>query len=653
MISNLRCLMLKHRFIADDNLQVIKFGVRLIRDDDILQLKRHEYSTSLAVHNLFRAAFSLFIYRKWRLPELEADIDLDSSASIEKFFHEYGKQIPYGEQNHSLEGTHKIIKYLLETNQDVISECSEEWRHKLLFPFVYDYYRISHATSELYNDFLRLLKDASERWVSVNLALKHILIKSREDDDYTCEEMLQQLDDLEAAKSVRFSHNFVTSFARICKHAFTFTRYLNGAIKGMKKFKSMKVLAKVACMIIASAVSMVDTYIDHSELLYNMDYEMSNSVWSFIMVMSWKLQKWFDDDLKRSYDRELQIWDFYDNARLLQDLKKKMTESSVSKEEVEVMIDKLEKKIDNFSKTLVDMNSDAHKYCDVIREAGKTLNQFIADDKLWATKFCFRPHDDMLQMKRFVDPMREAVSKLFLATVFLPASLRWYIKGWKDNTIKSLLKSVLEHSEPDPFYGILHFLRCLSIHAKPLGFLFDYNEARKDISLRPLVDHSEKFMFGGSLIISGLKNSLEGICESWTSVILALEQILQKCRAGDYTYGEMLRQLNDLEATGTVEFSHEFIRWFEYICDATADFLRCMSLVINFTTVSLECVTLGIYRKKVSKLLKGMGKKYNRRITSILSIVATCMGDFKLLQEMEKKSWKFFHSIECFFKEEW
>ncbi|GJT97397.1 LIS1 homology motif protein, partial [Tanacetum coccineum] len=71
---------------------------------------------------------------------------------------------------------------------------------------------ISHANSELLNEFLKFPKDASESWLSVKMALKQIAVKSRA-HDYTYKEMLQQINDLEAASGVAFFDKFITSFA--------------------------------------------------------------------------------------------------------------------------------------------------------------------------------------------------------------------------------------------------------------------------------------------------------------------------------------------------------------------------------------------------------------------------------------------------------
>ncbi|GKG54088.1 hypothetical protein Tco_0557611, partial [Tanacetum coccineum] len=49
-------------------------------------------------------------------------------------------------------------------------------------------------------------------WLSVKMALKQIAIKSGP-DDYTYEDMLQQVNDLEAVSGVAFSDKFITSFA--------------------------------------------------------------------------------------------------------------------------------------------------------------------------------------------------------------------------------------------------------------------------------------------------------------------------------------------------------------------------------------------------------------------------------------------------------
>ncbi|GJW72289.1 DNA-directed RNA polymerase II subunit 1 [Tanacetum coccineum] len=87
--------------------------------------------------------------------------------------------------------------------EEVINECKEEWRHAQLFQLVYMYYLVGDSISVLYNEFVRLLKDMSNSWLSVKLALEKILIKSKA-DDYTYEEMLEQLIDLKLLKVLDF-----------------------------------------------------------------------------------------------------------------------------------------------------------------------------------------------------------------------------------------------------------------------------------------------------------------------------------------------------------------------------------------------------------------------------------------------------------------
>lgn len=160
-----------------------KFGVCFIHDEDIHQLKRHDDITNGVVYSQFEATLTLPPDLKWYFRACNADTTVSScppfipdlTPSIVKFI--------LGKQLHSLDDMNKITKCLVEINQNVLSEWKEEWRQANLFHLVYDHYRISRGTSELYNDFVRFLKDVSVSWRSAKLALEQILVKSTADND--------------------------------------------------------------------------------------------------------------------------------------------------------------------------------------------------------------------------------------------------------------------------------------------------------------------------------------------------------------------------------------------------------------------------------------------------------------------------------------
>nr|GEX15353.1 hypothetical protein [Tanacetum cinerariifolium] len=313
-----------NRFIADGKLQVTNSGVRFVRNEDIEKLKLHEYITSMRVYKVFDDILSLPTDMRC-LHTCEADTELHSSPSV---IHDLTDSIirfiiEYGNQQDSMDGILKIIKCLLEINQEVISECMEEWRNTQLFQLVNMYYLIS-------------------------------------DNDYTHEEMLEQLIDLEAAKSVRFSDSFVRLLTYICKQTVAFGKFLNEEIQGNEKLKSLKVLAKLSSAAIACVFGMVATYMGDSELLQDMKDTRSSAMWLHMieglsrngggrfykkahqrffnknagLVVMTKTKQ--EHQFRKLFERELHIRDFYDNAILLQDLKKRMLWFSCMTKENEV-----------------------------------------------------------------------------------------------------------------------------------------------------------------------------------------------------------------------------------------------------------------------------------------------------------------------------
>lgn len=494
--------------------------------------------------------------------------------------------------------------------------------------------------------------------------------------------------------------------ARICEQTVAFAKFINEEIQGNDK-NSFKVLAKLSSAGIACVFGMVATYMGDSGLLQDMKNTSSNSMWLHmieglsrngggwyykrvhqgifhdnagpvvLMTMQRELmtmQK--EHQIGVLFDRELQIRDFYDNAILLQDLKKRMPWfSHVTEEneaEMKIVIYKLEKKIDKISKTVEDMSTHAQKYSREIREAGITINQLIADRKLQPRVY-FSPEENILQLKRFDDIVIEVVSNLFQATGFLPADLYWYTCAreadaelFPDHPVmlkrtSSEIKSILEQTELDPFYGILEVLRCLNLRLIRARAFLVTNKGYKEFKstrFHPFLYKQYKISHETSRLCEEFINMLNGISESLTILTLALEQILLKGIAGDYAYGELLQHLNDLKAGESVGFSDDFLTSFEYIVKQSAKFIKIKDLMIyRNRRLQTPCfskhVSLRVYcskKLKCRKALREFQKVVSLTVLGVFSILATCLGDFELLQEMENMKWNstLLHLFKCF-----
>ncbi|XP_071711586.1 uncharacterized protein [Rutidosis leptorrhynchoides] len=625
----------------DGKLQVTKYGVRFIRSEDILQLKLHESSTSLAMYHLFQPTLSLPTDLQ-NLLSVEADPDLtvffhDLTSSIKKFILHINSK-----QQISLDGFQRIIIFLHDVNQEVLSECREEWRHKHNFHLVYYYCRMSHGISEIINDFVRLLRDASDNWLSVKLAMEQIAVKCKA-GDYPYEEMQQQLKDLEGANTVRLTDNLVTSFGHICQQIVAFSTHLFIVIKCNKQFKSLKVLTKASCIIIACVFSIVAVYMGDDKKLQDIK---PNHAW-LDMIQSFSIAG--NQYLKSRFDRELQISDFNENVFLLQNVKNKLTWLTIiiRKEEEMIAIDKFEKKINNMSKTIEDMSSHAHKFSHITKEAGIILNQLIVDGTLEVTEFgaCFRQGADILQLKRYEDPLREGVTNLFRTIAFLPASLQCYLRASNAEPQITTIKSILAHTGQDISSDILKTIRCfcMDLYFHVTGHRSTYNVDQDMLQrawkIEVIINEMCKF-FSESV------SFLIGIIGTWGCVTLSLEQILLKCRAGEYTYDEMLHQLNHVKVVESIESYDDFIRSFECLCDDVAGVLRRMHSVILCGIMSETRAKL-----KWMELVEGSGQVLSQIIIGSFSILATFMGDFELLQEMENmtsNSTLLLHLIRCF-----
>ncbi|GJZ19057.1 hypothetical protein Tco_0555647 [Tanacetum coccineum] len=110
--------------------------------------RRQGFGDPSDVRNLLQATLTLPSDLRWYISACESDTNLNSH--------------------------HSIIDDNTCVNQEVLSEGNEDCRQAQWLPLIYDYYEISHATYELHNEFLKLLKDSS--WLSVKMALKQIAI---------------------------------------------------------------------------------------------------------------------------------------------------------------------------------------------------------------------------------------------------------------------------------------------------------------------------------------------------------------------------------------------------------------------------------------------------------------------------------------------
>ncbi|PWA69045.1 NB-ARC domains-containing protein [Artemisia annua] len=625
----------------DGKIQVTKFGVRFIHDEDINQLKELEGSTKRAVHILFRATLLLPTDLQCYIRACEADTDLNSFDSIihdltittMKFI------LDYREKQHQLDGICRIIKCLIEINQKVLSECIDfPFTYTQIYPLVYGYYQISRGISELYTEFIRLLKDISNSWFSVKLAMEQIVAKHRQ-GTYPYKEMVN---DLEAVRSIRFSDDFITSFAYICKQIVSFSSHLNKEIQGNKDLKLLEVMAKVSSVTIAGVFSIVATYMGDKQLLKKMKDITLYSMWMQVVqtFSSDESYRWFNvrkHFAKPSCDMELCISDFIDSANLLRKFKIKMTKfnSFTNENEPEVMtvIEDLQKNIDNFTVTIEDMCNHAHKYTLDIREAGIRLYPFIAHPTLRVSRCgvsSIRDEDIQLQ-KKYEDPLSEVIYILYKVTLSLPTDLPWYISSCEAETdihschsiihdhTSSVIKTFLEFGKyQDSLYSIRKIFRCL--HQNNLEVLSKIGEFLKEQEhkqLQHLHVECEMVTHGIFYVVIDFVKFLKDILDEWLRVKVALQKILAESGSGDCTYEEMVEQLKILGQAQSLLSLDKFCKSFLYFCDKAGCYYRH----------SLKTVIHGGNIKEISRVTVN--------VASVLTVTAAYMGDSRLLENLQ------------------
>ncbi|KAJ0762291.1 hypothetical protein HanOQP8_Chr04g0159711 [Helianthus annuus] len=552
--------------------------------------------------------------------------------------HDLTKSITYicdhGKQQYTLVDMHKIVKSLIEINQEFLSECKEEWSHTELLPLVYDYYQIIGGTSVLYIEFLRLLKDASDSWLSVKLALEQIVAKSRTYNYYSYTEMLEQLNDLEAADGIKFCDNFIRSFAFICKQTVSFSRDFSEHIQDIEKFKSMITLEKVSSITVVVIFSILTTYMCTDKQLQEMKGASSYSMW-LDLIHGWS-DKWFPTT--GSYGRELRIWDFIDSAVVVRDLKTKMAPFACftrdSEEEMMIAINKLEKMTDKILVTIEDMNRHAHQYSLDIREAGITLNKLIADGNLQLGVTGVRlmaPNEE----QNYENSGSQAMTTTYRATLSLiPTDLQWYVRACEEDeeadgssllschsiihdNSNSIGKIICDHPRTKGVKSLDDIHKAITrLHTINQEAFTVLNECKEEWRQHPQLIHLvydyHKICLQASQLYKGFVRWLHGQCDSLLSVIFTLEEFVVNARQDDNDYriyGEEMMTMHHND-DGRFMLAGDFIKSLVDICKQTVAFAR------QFDEEIQEL-----------KSVKVLAKVSGRLIAGVLSLMATSMEE--------------------------
>ncbi|MFS7941182.1 putative TIR domain, P-loop containing nucleoside triphosphate hydrolase [Helianthus anomalus] len=353
----------------DSNLHVTNFGARFIDNEYMMHLKRPEGSLISTVAGRCVDAPNPEDHQ-WYVAACEDDANLHHHArkivDLVDFIFDYGRQ------QASLDGIYQITKGLLEVNQEffaVLSGCKIEWKYTQC---VSSYYAMSLGASVLYNDFVQSLKDVNDGWVSVKLALEQIVVKRRA-DNYSYIEILEQLNDIEAPQCIGFSNKFISVLHCVFKHTCNIVPFFNEELRrgtelSEKKFKRVKVLAKISSITILAVLCMMAAYIGELEPLKELKQSALNSLWLRLFIPFTDKRRFFKDGvfIDTHCSSELQISDFYENGIFLQSLMNKMGRASCftkeNEEEMTSVIDKLQMNIHKLSSTIQVMSIHADQY---------------------------------------------------------------------------------------------------------------------------------------------------------------------------------------------------------------------------------------------------------------------------------------------------
>ncbi|KAI3796644.1 hypothetical protein L1987_39322 [Smallanthus sonchifolius] len=340
----------------DSNLHVTEFGVSFIHKEYIMRLKQHEYS----INRLHKVYLQNLVFYYNLFSQYIASCEDDRTRKIVDFIFDYQRQ------QGSLQGIYQISKALLEFSQDLFqfNVYKKDRRDNEYFE---RYCVASLGASVLFKDFVGSVKDINDGWLSVKLALEQIIVKSRA-DGYSNREMLQHLNDLEAAHSVEFSDKFIELSDKVFWRIIPFwDRYIRYDLK--------KVFTKMSSITIAGIICMMANtgYLEHLKLKGTKD-EILTSLRPHPYI-DFKTLWASGPSTLETHNNELQVSEFYDNGILLQKMMNKMGRSSCltkeNEEEMMSVIDKLQNNIHKVSNTIQDMNSYADQYSHNIGKAAK------------------------------------------------------------------------------------------------------------------------------------------------------------------------------------------------------------------------------------------------------------------------------------------
>ncbi|KAJ0762290.1 hypothetical protein HanOQP8_Chr04g0159701 [Helianthus annuus] len=546
------------------------------------------------------------------------------------------------EKQHTLLAMRAIVQHLYEINQEVFSECKEEWGHSDLFPLVYDYFGIIHGTSVLCNKGFRLLEAASDSWLTVKLALEQIAAKIRTENDYGYKEMLEQLNDLEAAKGIRFCDDFFTLFAFVCMRIVSFSRHLYDKIQDMKNCKSMIRLEEVSSITITCIFRILSTYMCTDKQLQELRRANSYCTWSDVI-------KGLLPAIRRG--SELRICDFEVNAVVVQGLKMKMARfasfTRENEEEIMIVINKLEKRMNEILMTIEDMRRDAHLYSLDIREAGIALNQFIVDSniQLSVTGVRFMPLNEEQQ---YESPVSEAMTILYRATLFLiHTDLNRYICACEEAEDSTLISCHSIHDITGCIINIICYassvvgerrslddihivITCLhEINQEGFTVISECKEEwRHDPQVFDLVNDYHKIYLQTSQLYKDFVRFLKGQCDSRLGIILTLKEFVVNWRQDDYE--AMVWNLN---GNGRLTLSGDFLKSLACTCEQAVAFVRHIDEEVQ----ELKSV------KVLAKVSSGL-------IAGVFSVITAYMVEYIPFPWTAEKhlTWVWSHLIRCF-----
>ncbi|KAI7740561.1 LOW QUALITY PROTEIN: hypothetical protein M8C21_023929, partial [Ambrosia artemisiifolia] len=335
----------------DSNFHVTKVGVRFIRKEYIMHLNRCENSRRRMVNGFYRF---LNLQRSYlHNHDINRDLEHHTRKIVDFIF-------DVRRQQDSLDGIYQMTKGLFKINKRFFRHLGVFTR-EIYKKNIYFYYVISLGASVLYKDFVLSLKDINDGWFSVKLALEHIVLKNRA-ESYSYKEMLQHLNDLEAAHSVGFSDNFISLFLAVYRRMFNMFEPV--VIKLLTRF-SKKELARASNKTISgvnfskkalarASNKTISVCMGDFKYLKRMKHTTFNA---FTQNLYHCME--FKDGLfvhMPEYNGELEISYFNDNRILLQDFVNKMGRFSCftkeNEKEMMSVIYKLQNNISRLSSTL-------------------------------------------------------------------------------------------------------------------------------------------------------------------------------------------------------------------------------------------------------------------------------------------------------------